>query len=187
MLLSSCFMAVWGGNFAPADVGKVSLFKRLCCKKSKRNVTGVKHPFLLSLGCHSEQGGDERHLAENISFASSSHLSFPYHVHRLISLRGSPCRLERKKAHRGFGQTLDEAMILLNSVVEVLHLPQFTAFRDDPFGFEFLKGLWIGGIFVHVDHPRSHRMSSSEHFMEKPLGRFGISCCTQPEIKRVSC
>lgn len=53
--------------------------------------------LLLSLGCHSEQGGDKYHLAENISFASPSHLSFLYHVYRLKSLQGSPCRLERKK------------------------------------------------------------------------------------------
>jgi len=39
MLLSSCFMATWGGDFALADVRKVSLFKTSpdhgCCWRTR--------------------------------------------------------------------------------------------------------------------------------------------------------
>lgn len=57
-------------------------------------------------------------------------------------IASNPCKVRhvvwKEKSPSGFGQTLAEAMILLNSVVEGLHLPQFTAFKDDPFSFEFL-------------------------------------------------
>src|SRR6266567_3588892 len=135
-------------------------------------------PLLLSLDCYSEEGGDQRHLSKNISLASSPHLSFAYHVHRLVSLEGSLCCPKGKEAHPGFRQPFEKPMILFDPVIEVLDLPQFTAFRDNPLGFELLQGFWIGGILVHVDHARGHRMSGSKRFAEKTLGRIAIPCLT---------
>ncbi len=140
----------------------------------------------LSLGCHSEQVGDECCLTANISFPHASSLPFANHIHDLISRPRSLCCRKRKETHPSFGQSLDEAMVLFNSVVEIFDLTQFTAFRDDPLGFQLLERFWIRGVFVDIDHPRSHCMRSDEGFVEKPLGRFGIPCRTQPAIERVS-
>jgi hypothetical protein len=50
---------------------------------------GRKLPFLLRLGRHSKQAGDERHLPEDVSFFHATHLPFPDHVHHLVALQGS--------------------------------------------------------------------------------------------------
>ncbi len=46
----------------------------------------VKPHLLLSLGGHSKQVGDERHLPQDVPFFHATHLAFPDHVHDLISL-----------------------------------------------------------------------------------------------------
>ena len=53
---------------------------------------GVKFHFLFSLGCHSKQAGDKRHLPYTVPFFDAAHLPFPDHVHDLIALQGSPRR-----------------------------------------------------------------------------------------------
>src|SRR5207302_2637380 len=58
----------------------------LCCKNSRGNTTGVKPRFLLSLGSHSKQAGDERNLPHDVPLFDATHLPFPDHVHDLISL-----------------------------------------------------------------------------------------------------
>jgi transposase len=60
--------------------------KGLCCKNSRGNTMGVKPHFLLSLGSHSKQAGDERDLPHDVPFFHATHLPFPHHVHDLISL-----------------------------------------------------------------------------------------------------
>ena len=45
---------------------------------------GRDAPFLLSLGCHSKQVGDERDLPQNVPFLHGTHLPLPDHVHGLI-------------------------------------------------------------------------------------------------------
>jgi hypothetical protein len=47
----------------------------------------MKLPFLLSLGRHSKQAGDERNLPQTVPFFDASHLPFPDHVHHLVSLQ----------------------------------------------------------------------------------------------------
>ena len=46
-------------------------------------------------------------------------------------------------------QPFDEAMILLDEVVEVFTLPQFTRVWQNPFRFEFLESLWRGWVFIN--------------------------------------
>jgi hypothetical protein len=41
-------------------------------------------------------------------------LTLPEHVHRFISLQGSPCHFERKEAHPELDQPFDEAVVLLD-------------------------------------------------------------------------
>jgi len=47
---------------------------------------GRDAPFLLSLGCHSKQVGDERDLPQNVPFLHATHLPLPDHVHDFIPL-----------------------------------------------------------------------------------------------------
>ena len=81
---------------------------------------GRGSPFLLSLGYHSKQAGDEGDLPGDVSFAHSSHLSLANHVHDLIPLQRSPCRFQGKEAHPWLDQALDKAMVLLDQVVRLL-------------------------------------------------------------------
>lgn len=74
---------------------------------------------MLSLGSHSKQAGDERHLTHDVPLFYTAHLPFPHHVHHLISLQGSPRRLEGKEAQPRFDASFDEAVILFDDVVEV--------------------------------------------------------------------
>lgn len=46
----------------------------------------TKSRVLLSLGYHSKQTGNKRYLPQDVSFFHAAYLSFPYHVHHLISL-----------------------------------------------------------------------------------------------------
>ena len=62
-------------------------------------------------------------LSEHVSFSYSLHLSLADHVHRFIPLQGSARCLERKEAHPEFDEPFNEAVILLDKVVEVLTLP----------------------------------------------------------------
>src|ERR1700730_13982672 len=50
---------------------------------------------LFSLDSHSKQACDESRLFQAFSFFYATHLTFPEHVHRFISLQGSPRGLER--------------------------------------------------------------------------------------------
>ena len=100
----------------------------------------VKPHFLLSLGGHSKEAGDEGGLPQNVPFFHATHLPFPHHVHDLIALQGSPRRLERKETQPWFDASFDEAMILFDDVVEVLDLPQFT-------------GVWNGSFRSSMDVP----------------------------------
>ena len=78
---------------------------------------GVKPHLLLSLGGHSKDAGDERHLPQDVSFFHATHLPFPDHVHHLVALQGSPRGLERKEAHPWLDAPLDGAMILLDQII----------------------------------------------------------------------
>ncbi len=147
---------------------------------------GVQLPFLLRLGRHSKQLGDERNLASDISFVYPLHLPFPHDVHHLIALERSPRCLQGKEAHARFDEPFDEAAILLHNVVEVLHSPQFTVLREIPLCFQLLEGFWIGRVFVHRDHPRRYSMRRGKHFAEKVFGRPGIACRTQEEVQRIA-
>ena len=76
-------------------------------------------PFWFSLCRHSKQAGDEGDLISDVSFAHTSDLSLANHVHRLVSLERSPCRLKGKEAHPRLDEPFDEAMILLDQVIQV--------------------------------------------------------------------
>ena len=115
----------------------------------------MKFPFLLSLGRHSKQAGDEGDLPLDVSFAHPSDLPLANHVHDLISLKRSPCRFKGKEAHPWLDQPFDKAMVLLDEVIQVFDLPQLDRFGKHASGFQVCHGLGIRRVFIHIDHARS--------------------------------
>ena len=135
-------------------------------------------PFLLGLGRSSKQAGDERSLPQDVSFVDTAHLPFPDHMYDLVALQGSPCRLHRKEAHPWFDQPFDEAMVLLDEVVQVFDLSQFDRLGKDSRGFELRNGFGIGGILIDIDDARSRlrwvRISRSSQLGSLFLERTGL-------------
>src|SRR6266700_6687575 len=113
---------------------------------------GMKLPFLLSLCRHSKQAGNEGDLPGDVSFAHPSDLSLTNQVHDLVSLERSPCRLKGKEAHPGLDQPFDEAMVLLDQVIQVVDLPEFDTLGKYSSGFELGNGFGIGRICIDIDH-----------------------------------
>jgi hypothetical protein len=52
-------------------------------------------------------------------------------------------------------------MVLLDQVIEVLALPQFTRVWNRRFRFELLESLGIGSVFINRDDSRSASMRRS--------------------------
>src|SRR5205823_1032073 len=75
---------------------------RLCCTNSRGSTMSVKPPFLLSLGGHSKQAGDERDLTQDVPLFDASYLPFPDHVHDPVSLQRVPCRFRGEEASPRF-------------------------------------------------------------------------------------
>jgi hypothetical protein len=55
----------------------------------------------------------------DVPFFHPMHLSLPNHVHALVALQCPACGLEGKEPHPWLNHPLDEAMVLLDQVVEV--------------------------------------------------------------------
>ncbi len=75
--------------------------------------------FLLSLGCHSKQAGDEGDLTSDVAFGHALHLPLADHVHALVPLERPVCGLERKETHPWFDQPFDQAVVLLHQIIQV--------------------------------------------------------------------
>ncbi len=95
-----------GQDFSPTCSG--------CVAKTRRGTQGQGGSlFLLGLGGHSKEAGNEGDLPVGVSFAHCADLSLPDHVHDLVSLERSPCCLEGKEAHPGLDQPFEKAVVLL--------------------------------------------------------------------------
>jgi hypothetical protein len=77
-------------------------------------------------------------------------------------------------------------MILLDEVVEIVTLPQFTSVWQNPLRFELLECLWIGWAFINGDDARSVGMRRSKRFREEAFGCLSISCGTEEKFQSVS-
>jgi hypothetical protein len=136
----------------------------LCCKDSLLNAADRVDCILLSLGSHSKQGSDEYHLTPGISFLHTVYVPFSHHIDHFVSLQRSPCRFKREEAKPWFDQPHEEAMFLLNTVVEILDLPSFTALGHSSLGFQFVQSLGIGGVFIHRYHTRMYRVRGAKRY-----------------------
>ena len=83
------------------------------------------------LDSHSKQASDEYHLFHAVSLFYASDLTFPEHVHHFLSMQGSPRGPERKGAHPELDEPFYEVMILLDEVVEVCTLTQYTGLGEN--------------------------------------------------------
>src|SRR5450432_1246418 len=110
------------------------------------------------------------------------HLSFPHHIHCLVSLQGPPSCLERKEAHPWFNQSFDETVVLFDQVIEIFALSEFARSGKVPSCFHFFEGFWIGCVFINRNDTGSHRVASMKRFCEKTLGCLGIAGGTQQEF-----
>jgi hypothetical protein len=108
-------------------------------------------PPLVLLGNHSKQPDEQGNLASHISFGNALELSFPDHVHGLESLQRSPSCLEGEEAYSGFRQAFDEAVVLLDEVIEILDWSQFYVCRQDSSSFSFSYRLGIRSILINID------------------------------------
>jgi hypothetical protein len=108
------------------------------------------------------------------------YLSFPHEVYHFIALECPPRCLQGKEAHAKLDEPFDEAVILLQDVVEVLYSPQLTVLREFPLCFQFLEGLWIGRVFVHCDHPRRYSMRCGKYVAEKVFGLYWLHGISVP-------
>ena len=112
----------------------------------------MKFPFLLSLGCHSKQAGDERDLVLDVSLPHTVYLPFANHVHHFVSLQRSLCRFNGKEAHPWLDQPFNEAVVLLHQIIQVFDLPEFDLLGKHTRGFEVSHGLGIGRMLIDIDH-----------------------------------
>src|SRR6185437_13342391 len=77
-------------------------------------------------------------------------------------------------------------MILLDEVVEILHLAEFTGGWKGARCFQLAQRFGIRGIFVDSDHAGSDRVRRRERLGEKTLGGLGIACGTQEKLQGAS-
>ena len=93
-----------------------------CVAKIRENEMDEASLLAQLLGGHSKEACDEGDLSIDISFPHTVDLSLANHVHGFIPVERPVCCLEGKEAHPRFCQSLDEPMILLDEIIEVLHL-----------------------------------------------------------------
>jgi hypothetical protein len=74
---------------------------------------GRKKPGLdFSLGGNPDEALHKSHLSLNVTFAYSFNLPFSHHMHRLITLDGSTCRLKTEEPQSGINSSFDEPMVV---------------------------------------------------------------------------
>src|SRR5215469_17433602 len=77
-------------------------------------------------------------------------------------------------------------MILLDNVVEVFTLTQFTSVWHHPLRFQLLEGFWIGRIFINGDDAGSTAMGRSKRFREEAFGCLSISGGAEEKFQGIS-
>jgi hypothetical protein len=88
----------------------------VCCK----NHSGYKNTErYFSSGDNLEEIGHEPNLSANGSFPDSFNLSFPDHVHGLITADGPPRRIETEEAESGIDSAFYESAPLLDYILEI--------------------------------------------------------------------
>ena len=116
---------------------------------SRNRVAGGTHSWFL--GGKLEQLFDEPVLTLNIIALDPPNLSFPDHIHRLISLNRSPSRVKFPEALFGVDPAFDLAMILLDDVVQVLDGSMTTSAAKRPFLLNSRDGRGVDRRQIRID------------------------------------
>jgi hypothetical protein len=105
----------------------------MCCNFEWWTELGRGQARIAISGSQIEELPDETNLTENIIPAHPSNLPLSDHVHCLIPLDRSPCRLELSKSLLGVHSAFDRSMILFKDIVQVLYGSVPAAATQDPF------------------------------------------------------
>ena len=97
---------------------------------------------------------NEPALGYRITLGYPADLPFANCVHRLITFDRSPRPLHRTETKAGRDPLLDEAMILLDNVVQIRRGSAATAPVEFPALLQVGHGTGICWMPIHVDHPR---------------------------------
>ena len=116
---------------------------------------GTKKPGPdFSLGDNLDEALHKSHLLLNDAFAYSFDLPFSHHMHRLITLDCSTCRIKTEEPEPGIDAPFDEPIVLLDEVVEIFTLSQLSAVGECSFFLQLFDRRRIGSILIDVDHLR---------------------------------
>jgi hypothetical protein len=128
----------------------------------------------------------ESNLPDGVSFGEPPNLSFSDHVHRFVALNGVQCAIDRPEPETGRDSFLNEAVILLDDVVQIrcraaaAIAPQLTG------SLQVRNHLWVRRMSIHVDHPRPDLASPRERQSKEVLGGNRIALGREHELDRLS-
>ena len=105
-------------------------------------------------GGHLEELFDQPDLRPKVIAPDIPNLSFPDHIHRLISLDRSPGCVEFSETLLGVDPAFDEAMILLDDIVQVLDGSMPTTAAKRPFLLYSQDGRGVDRRLIRVDDAR---------------------------------
>lgn len=131
-------------------------------------------PRLFSLGDHFKPARDERDVRFDAALLYAAHLSFPDHMHGLVSPKGAPGTLKRKASQPWLDGSFDKTVILLDEVVQIFNLPQVAGVGKHSPAFGMGEHLGIGCMFINGDDAWSDRISGSQRLLENRLGGSSI-------------
>src|SRR5438309_5708548 len=137
-------------------------------------------------GGHLEELFDQPDLRSNVIAPDTPNLSFPDHIHRLISLDRSTGCVEFSETLLGVDPAFDEAMILLDDIVQVLDGSMPTKAAKRPFLLYSQDGRGVDPRLIRVDDARLRMRQIAQSLAKQPLGSIGIAERRQQEINRGS-
>src|SRR5689334_13379404 len=106
-------------------------------------------------------------------------LTFPEHVHRLITLDRPPRCAELAKVLLGLDPSFDRAMILLQDVVQILDWSMAAAATQDSFCFRSGNRRTIEPRAIRVDDTGLEMRRIADGLTEQAVGRRRIAQCRQ--------
>jgi hypothetical protein len=127
-----------------------------------------------SFSAQSEDLIEEQDQSQHIPFGQPPHLTFPDHVHYLVSLDRPPGAVKGSEPLAGVDPSFDRSMILFHDVVQVRTGTTATPTSEFALLLQFRHDLGIRGVAVDVDHPGARVTRSKQGVLEEALGGSSI-------------
>ena len=146
-------------------------------------------------GIDAEQPVDEGRLGPTThGLYPKAELPLPEHPHYLEAFQRRSCRPHRLEPEDRPDQTLELAMVALEAVVEILHLPVSGLFRQQPLLLQLGDRLAIGWVLVSVDDPGLPVAAAPQRLGQEPLcclrvasvGEVGLVVTCVPKVTVVT-